>query len=144
MGNWSTKSRACESLHQFFSVFMAIFSLVFLWESWVCERVGLWLLCLLLGLFSFHCSALSSLNVMVWVLFYYILFYHGWLLSTGSLFFPVRDRGRVDLEKWSVERDSEEWREEKLVKISYERRLYFKWTNRQKAMNSIEISWNTW
>lgn len=67
---------------------------------------------------SFHCFALSSLNVVVWVLFYYVLFYRGWLLSSaGSPSFSVRDRGRVDLEGWREERDSEEQREDKLVKM---------------------------
>lgn len=83
-------------------------------------------MCLLLGMSSFHCFDLSSLNVVVWVLFYDILFHRGWLLSAGSLSFSVRDRGRVDLEGWRVERDSEEQREEKLVKMVYERKVHFK------------------
>lgn len=36
------------------AMYLAYFSLEFSGYSWVCEWVGLWLLCLLLGLFFFH------------------------------------------------------------------------------------------
>lgn len=46
---WSSKHRAYMGLDQILYIYTTAFSLVFLWNSWVCEQPGLWLLCFLLG-----------------------------------------------------------------------------------------------
>ena len=43
--------RACMGLHQLLGTCIIVSSLVFLWNSWVCEQVGVWFLCLFLGSF---------------------------------------------------------------------------------------------
>lgn len=52
------------------------FSLIYLWNSWLWERGGLWLLSLLLGLLSFSLIALSDIDMIIFALFYCILFWH--------------------------------------------------------------------
>lgn len=74
-------------------MYMVTFSLVFVWDSWVCEC--LWFLCLLLGSFlsvGLPCLILiwySSLNF--YFIFFYVLFY---LRETCS--FLMRERKGMD------------------------------------------------
>lgn len=71
-----------------FSVYVIASSLVFLWDSQVCERVSL-VLVPSLGLFSFCLFVLSNFDVIVLVLFCYML-----LLSLRSLCFSNKRQKR--------------------------------------------------
>lgn len=76
---------------------MRAYSFLFniLWDSWVCERVGLCLLCLLLLLLSCPSVAFSKFDVMPFAL-YHILFFHVWLLSLRNLSFS----NEAERERW--------------------------------------------
>jgi hypothetical protein len=54
-------------------VIIIAISLKPLWDSWLWEQVGLWLFCLLLGLFSFHWVSMSNFDMTVFASSYYIL-----------------------------------------------------------------------
>ena len=85
-------------LYQYLYTYIIASSLGFLWDSWVCRWIDLWFLCLLLGLLFHLFIALSSLDVMVFVLSYYTLFCHvGWCLLKACSFL-MRDRKGVDSE----------------------------------------------
>lgn len=60
-------------LHQVLGTLTAI-SLVLLWESWLWEQVGVWILCWLLGLFSSCWTSMPNFNITVFVSYYYIYF----------------------------------------------------------------------
>lgn len=82
-----------DPLHMYYSSF----SLIFLWDSPVCRWVHLWLLFLLLELFSFWCFCLTQLRCDGFcfiVLFHYIL-----LLYFRSLLFPNK-RQKVSRSGW--------------------------------------------
>lgn len=56
------------------SIYVILSSLVLLWVSWVFERVDLWLLCFLLGVFSSYLFTFSNFSVIAFVLANCILF----------------------------------------------------------------------
>jgi hypothetical protein len=93
------------SLHQVFCGYIIAFSVVFLWGSWVWERVSLWFLLLLLG--SFPSVSLPGPTSMWWFLFYVITFCFiclyicccVLLLILRSLFFSNKEKKRMDLEE---------------------------------------------
>lgn len=93
--DWSSKHRASTGPHQVLCTRYS-FSLIFLWDSCMCEQMGLWFLCLLLGFFSFCWCALSNFNVMVFILSYCILLC---LLSLRSLF-QREKRSRSGWRRW--------------------------------------------
>jgi len=78
-------------------------SLVFSWDSWICEPVRSWFYCLLLGLFSFWWFALCDSDVMLFLLSLFSSFCYVLLLSLRSPWvflppLPKRDRKEVDLD----------------------------------------------
>jgi len=76
------------------SAYITISGLVFLWDSWVCERVALWFLCLLLGLFYFACP--TSMWCFLFYLMIYLIMFGCSLLDASS--FLMRNREGVDLD----------------------------------------------
>lgn len=75
--------------------------LKYLMGDWLWEWVCLWLSCPLWGLFSFWWVVMSNINMIVFVLSYFILFFHVCLLCPRSLFFSVERQKWVDLEgRW--------------------------------------------
>lgn len=77
--DWSTKDTAYMGLAQVLCMCIIAFSLVLLWDSWVCQQVGLSFMYLVLELFYFCWFAFPNFDVMVFV--YLIMFY---LVMFGS------------------------------------------------------------
>ena len=123
-GDWSSKHRAYTGLYQVLCVYTIDFSSGLSWDSWVCEPVGLWPLCLILG--SLPCwFTLSNIDVMV--LFYLIIFYFVLTLCARSLFFS-NDWQKVSEFKWEERRGRNgkiRGREICSLDILYEKRIYF-------------------
>ena len=71
--DWGSKHRACTGLHQVLCVYIMTSSLVFLWDSWMCEWVCLWFLCLVLGSFT-------SVGSFCAILMYWFCFISLWLI----------------------------------------------------------------
>lgn len=67
--DWSNKHRTYTGHHQLLCIYIIVISLVLLWDS---DVMGHWLLCMLLGFFSFCWTVLS----------YHILFCPAWLLTS--------------------------------------------------------------
>lgn len=70
--DWSSSTgltRICTR----YCVYIIASRLVFLWEFWMCEWVGLWFLWLLLGLY-FCWFVLLNFHVMVFVYSYFVMF----------------------------------------------------------------------
>lgn len=62
--DWSSKHGAYTGMNQVLCIYIIVFSLVFSWDTWVCEWACLWFECLLLGLFSFcwtYCMRMDSI-----------------------------------------------------------------------------------
>ena len=66
------------SLQEVLFIYIITSSFRFLWDPWVYDWVGFWLLCLFLGLFVLCWPSWSSLNVMIFLFF---LFYWFFILS---------------------------------------------------------------
>lgn len=81
--DWSIKHRACLGLHQVLCICVAAVSLVFVSCLTVGAGVSLTLPPALVTFFSYW-IALISLKMSVFVLSYYILFHHIWLLFRNS------------------------------------------------------------
>lgn len=71
--DWSSKPRVFMGLHQVLCLCIIHFCLASLWDFWLWEWMGLWCLCLVLGLFFSWWVAVSNSDLTVFVLFYYIL-----------------------------------------------------------------------
>lgn len=71
--------------------------LVFLWDSWVSEQVGLWFSCLLLGFFFFWWIALSRLNCFCFLIIFYFVLFDSHLLEACS--YLMRNRKEINLER---------------------------------------------
>ena len=85
----------------FACIYNAAFTLVSLWDSWMCEPVGLWLLCLLLG--SFHSAGMPCPVSMWWVLLYLIIFHcvmFGCHLSEPCSFLMRNRKGSGGMRRW--------------------------------------------
>lgn len=65
--------QAYMGLHQGHSIYIMDINLIFLWDFWLWEQVGLWILYLLIGLICSCEVAMSNFDMIVFALFYYIL-----------------------------------------------------------------------
>lgn len=98
--DWRRKHDACTDLHQILRMYIVVFSVAFVWDSWMYQGVGLWFLCLLLGLFAFCGVTLFSLNVIIFASSFYNFL---WLLTLRKLLFTNerhKGRGSRGEERW--------------------------------------------
>lgn len=84
--------------YQVFCIYVIVFSLVFLWDTWVWEHMSVCLLDLFFGLFSSYCVALSNTGVIVFISSYYIYFVMFGCYVLEAFYFLMRGRKGIDLE----------------------------------------------
>lgn len=121
-----------QDLHEIVCIYTTAFRLIFLWDSWLWDLMGFWLLCLILRLFMLllGCHVQIQYDNFCFLIFYFV---------TLVDFFLMRDRKIVDPKsKSGCEKELKSRRMVNYIQnILYKKIIYFWYKNRENIFFTL-------